>query len=219
MVVRPQHRRLLAIYVGSVVAGVLLLVALFLALERMTVPETPTRTEDGTGVAKTLPEAVALPPSKPPVPGALLQVVEPSTIGANDLPPYKEVVEDRALVRLLQPQRQLAAGDRPAIPIPQLGLTYHAFVERVEVGPGSTRSVAGYASSVDGSRHLFVYTIGPRSTFARIGTLHGTFELVADGELGWLMPTANMDQHVDYNKPDTFIVRPNGADRPSDVTL
>lgn len=196
-------------YIGGV-AAVALLLAWVLTREPATTSHTPVEAPTGGGDARAAPDRAAASPAEP-VASALWQAVEPRTVEAARLPAYKEVVEGRALVRLLAPQRPFAVGDRPALPIPQLGETYHALVERVEVGPGSTRSVAGHAS-IDSGRHLFVYTVGPRSTFARIGTPHGTFELVANGELGWLMPTANMDRHVDYTKPDSFIVRP-GADR------
>ena len=64
-------------------------------------------------------------------------------------------------------------------------------------------SVSCASSTVEANR--FVITVGPRNTFAHIGTSRGTFELVATGgQLGWLMPTANMDQHVDYSQPDYY---------------
>ena len=208
------YPRRLAIYLGSAVAAAMLL-AWFLAREPPPLA-TPVEAPRNAADARTVADQAA--PLRP-VAGALWQVVDPSAVDAARLPAYKEVVEGRALVRLLPRQGPFAAGDRPAVPVPQLGETYHPLVERVKVGPGSTHSVAGHASGIDGSRHLFVYTVGPRSTFARIGTPHGTFELVANGELGWLMPTANMDRHVDYDKPHTYIVRPGGANRPSDVSL
>ena len=140
--------------------------------------------------------------------------MDPETI-----PPYKEVVEGQALVRVVAPWRPLAAGDNLVVTIPQLGETYRPVVERVVNGPGSSRSVAGTVTTSDGQPRLFVYTVGPRSAFAFIDTPHGTYELVANSELGWLMPTANMDQHVDYTQPDTFPVTRGRLARPWDVSL
>ena len=202
----PRGRLLLAIYVGGVAAAVLFVV--FVAYQRQTAEQVEdavamdarraeTRVENGSPRA----------PEPPPVPGTLWQLVDPDTVDAVDIPSYKEVVKDRVLVRLVDPLRQLDVGARPVVVIPQLGETYRPVVERVETGPGVIRSVAGHATGSDGRHHRFVFTVGPRSAFARIGTPQGTFELVANGELGWLMPTVNMDQHVDYTKPDTFLVR------------
>ena len=108
----------------------------------------------------------------------------------------------------------MAVGDRLDVRLPQLGETYSPVVERVQNGPGATRSVTGLATDSDGGKHRFIYTVGPRSTFATIGTREGVFELVANAELGWLMPAANMYRNVDYSKPDYYIVRPGGPDRP-----
>ena len=160
------------------------------------------------------------PPSpSPPPPGAIWQAVAPDSVDPETIPPYKEIVEGRALVRVVDPWRPLAAGDDLVVTIPQLGETYRPVVERVVTGPGSSRSVAGTVTASDGQPRLFVYTVGARSAFAFIDTPHGTYELVANRELGWLMPTANMDQHVDYTLPDTFPVARGRLARPSDVPL
>lgn len=150
-------------------------------------------------------------------PDALWRPVDESTVDPQSVPAYKEVVEGRVLVQLADTQRRLAVGDRVSVSIPQLGETYRPVVERIETGPGTTRSFVGSSAATDDQRHRLVFTQGPRSTFAHIGTPQGTYELVANGELGWLMPTANMDQHVDYSKPDYYIVRPGGPDRPQDA--
>ena len=51
----------------------------------------------------------------------------------------------------------------------------------------------------------FVITMGRGSTFAFVPTPEGVYELVANGELGWLMPSANMDTDADYRIPDYYI--------------
>lgn len=47
--------------------------------------------------------------------------------------------------------------------------------------------------------------LGAPPAGGRLGVPAGTYELVAPGELGWLMPSVNMDQHVDYSQPDYYI--------------
>ena len=138
-----------------------------------------------------------------------------------ELPPYKEVVPGRALVRVSESLRSLDVGDPIVISVPQLGETWRTFVEEVERGPGEVRSLIGALTESGGRRREFVVTTGKRYVFAWLSTAAGTFELVAPGELGWLMPSANMDQHVDYSKPDYYLPRrgappPFGARRPRD---
>ena len=93
-------------------------------------------------------------------------------------------------------------GQRIAIPIPQLSEVFTPVIERIQFGPNSTRSYMGTLTEVAGRNHRFTITVGRRNTFAHLSTPDGTYELVATGELGWLMPTANMDRHVDYSVPD-----------------
>ena len=126
----------------------------------------------------------------------------------TDLPVYKEVVQDRVLVRIAAVSGGWRVGQRIAIPIPQLNEVFTPVIERIQAGPNSTRSYIGTLTGVAGSVHRFTITVGPRNTFAHLPTPDGTYELVATGELGWLMPTANMDQHVDYSMPD--FVLPEG---------
>ena len=132
-------------------------------------------------------------------------VVDPETV--DDLPPYKEVVVGRALVRVSEALRLGGMTDRVVLAVPQLARTYEGVIEEVDVDPWGNVSYVGLLRDLDDRDYRFLITAGPSNTFAHIGTSRGTFELVATGgELGWLMPTANMDQHVDYSKPDYYIV-------------
>ena len=121
----------------------------------------------------------------------------------DELPAYKEVVPGRVLIRILDTVHDWKAGDEIHLRIPQLGTDIGGVIERADQDANGNRTYLGHVYEQDGSTHRFVVTAGPRNTFAHIGTSRGTFELVATGgKLGWLMPTANMDQHVDYSRPD-----------------
>lgn len=138
-----------------------------------------------------------------PIPGALWQVVDEASVA--ELPPYKEVVEGRVLIRVTGAADGWRVGQRITIPIPQIDETYTPAIERIEPGFSEARSYIGTLATTDGFTHRFTITVGPRNTFAHLSTPYGSYELVATGELGWLMPTVNMDQHVDYSVPD-FVV-------------
>lgn len=229
---RRWRYRWVAVYSASIV-GVVLLVVLALHERRVakdvenssaTVSDIGSTDIAQTDIEKTeASDSLAL--SEPPLlPGALWQPVVPAARDAALLQLQKlpalsayQDVAGKALVRFVEPQRRLSVGDRVAVTIPQLDETYRPLIERIENGPGSAYSAVGHAADGDGGQHRFVYTAGPHSTFATIGTRQGTFELAASNELGWLMATANMDQHVDYSQPDYYIVRRDGPNRPGSL--
>ena len=141
-------------------------------------------------------------------PGALWQPIDESSVA--ELPAYKEVVQDRVLIRVTDAATAWRVGQSIPIPIPQLDHVYTPVIERIESAPGGVRSYIGTLTAAAGRAHRFTITTGPGNTFAHLSTPFGTYVLVASGELGWLMPAANMDQHVDYSVPD-FVI-PEGPD-------
>ncbi len=190
-----------------IAAAIALASGAFLAFLSDRTPSTP---DEVTSKSPSSPASVeaAVPASQPPptlVPkGSAWVVIDPSTV--DELPPYKEVVAGRALVQVSEALRLGAMSNRVGLAVPQLGQTYDGVIEQVETDPWGNVSYVGLVRDVDDRDYRFLITAGARNTFAHIGTSRGTFELVAtDGELGWLMPTAGMDQHVDYSKPDYYI--------------
>ena len=131
------------------------------------------------------------------------EIVDPDKV--DELPSYKEVVPGRALVRVSEALRLGLAGNRIKLTVPQIGQAFDGAIEQVDQDPYGNLSYIGLHTEADGRKYRFIITAGARNTFAHIGTSRGTFELVAAADLGWLMPTANMDQHVDYSQPDYFI--------------
>ncbi len=142
-------------------------------------------------------------------PVALWRPIDEASVA--ELPAYKEVVQDRALVRVLDIAGDWQAGQRIAVPIPQLNEIYTPVIERIRRGFSGTRSYIGTLIEDAGRAHRFTITTGPRNTFAHLSTPHGVYELVATGELGWLMPAVHMDRHVDYSEPDYILPDPPPA--------
>lgn len=100
------------------------------------------------------------------------------------------------------------AGDAVAIPVPQLGTTYPAVIDRIDSAFAGNHSYIGKLAAhvgqldadvgildADTRPFTFVITVGARNVFGYVGTPDGTYELVANRRFGWLMPTANMDAH------------------------
>ena len=131
---------------------------------------------------------------------ALWTVIDEESVA--EVPAYKEAVRDRALVRIAGVRGGWRVGQRIAVPIPQLNEIFTPVIERIQSGPNGARAYVGTLAMAAGRVHRFTITVGPRNTFAHLSTPEGTYELVATGELGWLMPAANMDRHVDYSLPD-----------------
>lgn len=93
-------------------------------------------------------------------------------------------------------------GDRLAIPLPQLGERHEPTIDRIDEGLGHSRSVRGTVLGTDGKRRRFVVTVGPTRVFAYVDTPHGSYELVADTRLGWLLPSSSMMANLDPSVPD-----------------
>ena len=143
-------------------------------------------------------------------------VADPAS--AKELPPYKEIVPGRALVRILDAIEYWEAGDQIIVSVPQLGSEFDGVIETTTQDAHGNRTYLGMLREPDGRRYRFLVTAGPKNTFAHIGTSRGTFELVATGPLGWLMPTVYMDQHVDYSQPDYYIPGQTGRRENDDAS-
>lgn len=130
------------------------------------------------------------------------EAIPAQSVHPGALPALAEDVEDRALVRIFDIANEWRVGDRIVLEIPQLEQNLDSIIEEVRPGPG-VRSYVG--TLVDERDGRFVVTVSRSSTLATIITSKGAFELVAHGELGWLMPAANMSRDMDYSQPDYYL--------------
>ncbi len=158
-------------------------------------------------------EAASALPSVPP--DTAWTEVDVAGINPEWVPEYHETVEGALLVAIGDGMRTWNAGDTIALPVPQIGKVFRPVIDDVETLVGSNRSYVGRTLAAD-APYSFVITLGERDTFGYIGTPQGSYELVGNTRLAWLMPTANMDQHVDYSKPDYFYLDENGERVPHD---
>ena len=173
--------------------------------DRVSDPDTQSSSRPPLPAAPAADNATVRPsPQSPVEPDLAWEVIDPDTV--DELPPYKEMVAGRALVRISEELLLGTLTDQVVLAVPQIGQIYEGVIEEVETDAWGNVSYVGLVRGVDGRDYRFLITAGLRNTFAHIGTPRGTFELVATGgTLGWLMPTANMDQHVDYSKPDYYL--------------
>ena len=146
----------------------------------------------GTGVAPGEPEDAG-PPAAP-----FWQRI--SEASAAELPTGYEDVPTRVLVRIDVNDSAWRVGSRASIPIPHLNRVYTpTIVEIKDHGNGARTWVAMLDDEVP---WRFTVTQGDQSLFAHLPTPEGTYELIATGEFGWLMPSADMAPDVDYSLSD-----------------
>ncbi len=97
------------------------------------------------------------------------------------------------------------------IDIPQLGDRYQATIDRIDDGPGGySRSARGLIRSDNGQNRRAVVTVGPTRVLAYIDTPQGSYQLVGDARLGWLLPSSSMMEGWDFSRPDYIL--PDGAE-------
>ena len=130
--------------------------------------------------------------------------VEIEDVDLSFVPKYKETVKGAVLVQLAQDLRRCQQGDSIAIEVPQSNSTYTAKIEKISTSLGTNTSFRGKLIHED-DQYSFLITVGQRNVFANFSTPEGSFELVGNTEYAWLMPSANIDQHVDYDSPDFYI--------------
>ena len=197
--------------VGLILAGVVVAALIWLISANDRVDELDA-SGDSTSPVDPAPEIreEAAPAIALPAGNEAWQVIDPESV--DELPEYKEVVPGRALVRISEALQDWQEGDEVLLAIPQLGGSFNGLVERVEDDLWGNRSYTGLLKEPIGRDYRFVITVGPENVFAQLGTSRGTFELVASDEIGWLMASRYMDQHVDYSQPDYYVDEPRPPD-------
>ena len=128
----------------------------------------------------------------------------------NALPKYAAhwSKEGRALVSVegtVEASRTWQIGDAVAIPLPQLGATYRPVISAIDEGPGGSRAATARMTDSRGRPLRSVVTAGPGNVFAWVETPEGSYELFADAEFGWLLPTSSMTVNMDFSEPDYLL--------------
>ena len=126
-------------------------------------------------------------------------------VAADQMPAYKEEVKDAVAVRLVDGLSTKTVGDRIALSIPQKNALYSPIIEAVDYDTAGNVAYTGRLLEDGVATGFFVLTVAREHTFAFLKTPVGTFELVGNRTYAWLMPQENMDQHVDYSKPDYIV--------------
>lgn len=88
--------------------------------------------------------------------------------------------------------------------IPHTDKTYNAIVDRIV--PNGLRSTTIRASPGSDEHDLkrLILTFGEDLTLAYVSTSQGSWELTGDGQIGWLVSTAELKRTQDYSQPDVL---------------
>ena len=151
----------------------------------------------------------AIPPYAPSA--SLIQKKAPlvmwSLIEESNIPDIKgyqgNVVDAVPLELKTKWSSEIALGDNIMLSVPQIDSDLLLTVTQVKNQRRGIKVIT--ATAIEDSADLLL-TLGPSSTFANVGTMKGTYELVGTASFGWLMPSKNMDPNVDYTKPD-YVIR------------
>lgn len=119
------------------------------------------------------------------------------------VPSYKEEVESAALVQISHLLDRMEVGDTILLTVPQENQTYETRIRQVKRSLGVT-SYSGRVIEAE-IPLSFLITVGKRGVFANFSTPHASYELWGNRHYALLMDHANIDQGVDYSKPDFYL--------------
>ena len=167
------------------------------------------------------PTDIAPPPEAPETTATpLWRVIDEASVDPLPEFPAHWSEDGRRLVSVsgtVAASRSWQVGERLTIPLPQLGETYEPVIAVIDEGPGGSRAAVARRTDRDGRSMRYVVTASSGNVFAWIETPEGSYELFADEQFGWLLPTASMTANMDFSRPD-YIVSGGGVGEPPPAT-
>ena len=89
--------------------------------------------------------------------------------------------------------------------IPHIDTTYNAVVDRITPNGLHSTTIRASADADENELQRFILTFGEDQTLAYISTTtQGSWELTGDGQIGWLVSTAELKRSQDYSQPDVL---------------
>ncbi len=119
----------------------------------------------------------------------------PETIG-QPLPPLRAGTENQRLIALDRTYlRELKVGQTLEVLIPQLAREYPVTIKEAKTTARGSRVIRG--NILDDRRFGFLLTLGPKTTFATIGTPAGVFNLTGSRDLAFIVPGRELTRRVE----------------------
>lgn len=99
---------------------------------------------------------------------------------------------------------QWLLGTPVEVQIPHIDKTYHAVVDRITPNGSTSTTIRATPDNDDQDLKRFILTFGEDQTLAYVSTNQGSWELTGDGQIGWLVSTAELKRSQDYSEPDVL---------------
>ena len=88
--------------------------------------------------------------------------------------------------------------------IPHIDKTYNAVVDRITPNGLTSTTIRASPDTNENDLKRFILTFREDQTLAYVSTAQGSWELTGDGQIGWLVSTAELKRTQDYSEPDVL---------------
>ena len=88
--------------------------------------------------------------------------------------------------------------------IPHIDKTYNAVVDRITPNGLLSTTIRASPDADEIELKRLIVTFGEDQTLAYVSTTQGSWELTGDGQIGWLVSTAELKRTQDYSEPDVL---------------
>lgn len=88
--------------------------------------------------------------------------------------------------------------------IPHIDKTYNAVVDRITPNGLASTTIRASPDPNENDLKRLILTFAEDQTLAYVSTVQGSWELTGDGQIGWLVSTAELKRSQDYSEPDVL---------------
>ncbi|MYD42522.1 MAG: hypothetical protein F4W90_01360 [Gammaproteobacteria bacterium] len=123
---------------------------------------------------------------------------------------WSHVPEHAVFVNLNRQFEQWLLSTPVTIEVPHIDASFEALIERIERNSPKSTTIYGIPSENEEELHRLIVTFSENRTLAYISSARGSWELVGDREIGWIVATIDLKKSQDYSETD---VRGKRVDR------
>ena len=191
-----------AIFTGIAIVALLVVAYVFVLNESSEVESTLTEVEQSpTTVTSTQMTGVTKQPNFPP---RKPQIAWTEITSDDSLPKSKwSRVPDHAIFVSLNGRFDQWLLNTPVeVHIPHVDTTYRAIVDEITPNGRHSTTIRASPASDENDLNRLILTYGQDQTLAYVSTKQGSWELTGDGQIGWLVSSAELKRSQDYSESD-----------------
>lgn len=142
--------------------------------------------------------------SQPNYPPRRPQIAWTEITSDENLPKSKwSRVPDHAIFVSLNDRFDQWLIDTPIeIRIPHIDATFRAVVDEITPNGLHSTTIRASAASDEHDLNRLILTFGEDQTLAYVSTKRGSWELTGDGQIGWIVSSADLKRSQDYSESD-----------------